>query len=285
MRLNPNPLPVTVTRSRHCHQIPVTFLRCFVQQWDKVFPHLSSTPINHAAFAPNWSHSKEKCTIHNYNLEGKWNLRDTRTMLVIVQVRAMSHSHNLLLETVHTQEVRHVINLWIFSLKKWKIKESLLKGTGIPCALSKGVIWVCYNIKENNNITLIHLSLLTVELVWQMAPKQWVKLGSTFVHLKDTTTSSTLIWKGKPMLANQCLSMLAFSYFAFQENQTTPANVMNRNSNVSSILPSGLPESLFLKLKQFAAQIWPCDPLKTNTYTDGLCQSVVTETLQKPSCK
>lgn len=112
MRLNPNALPVTKAKGHHCHQIPATFLRCSVQQWDEVYPHPSSTPTDHEAFAPNLSHSKEKCAIHCflrgnllysfYNLEGKWDLQDTRPTWVIVQVTAMSHSEKTFLQTIRS---------------------------------------------------------------------------------------------------------------------------------------------------------------------------------------
>lgn len=102
MRLNPNPLPVTKAKGHHCHQIPATFLRCCVQQWDEVYPHLSSTPTDHAAFGPNLSHSKENCTIHCFLqgkllysfYKGKWDLQDTRTTWVILQVRQTAFRNN-----------------------------------------------------------------------------------------------------------------------------------------------------------------------------------------------
>lgn len=147
MRLNPNPLPVTKAKGHHCHQIPATFLRCCVQQWDEVYPHLSSTPTDHAAFAPNLSHSKENCTIHCF-LQGKllhsfYNLEGNEICKTQEQRESYSKSDKLLLETIHSQEMRRMINVWIFSLKKRNVEESLVKRTGILCTLSEGVLWVC----------------------------------------------------------------------------------------------------------------------------------------------
>lgn len=58
-----------MSRGGHCHQIPATFRCCFVRQWDEVlFPHLSSTPADRAAFVPNLSPTEEKCTTHHFFL-------------------------------------------------------------------------------------------------------------------------------------------------------------------------------------------------------------------------